>query len=112
MGAAHEADPPLPQGVESLAARVTAPPELARRLAQVGVAETDDGAISLGIGQRLVTRDGVLRRWDGFVARGSGAAADERLGPGNRVDALDAAIPCHGGRVGKAGAAGAGGGDG
>src|SRR3546814_14981765 len=59
MGAAHEADPPLPQGVESLAARVTAPPELARRLAQVGVAETDDGAISLGIGQRLVTRDGV-----------------------------------------------------
>src|SRR3546814_9450320 len=31
MGAAHEADPPLPQGVESLAARVTAPPELADR---------------------------------------------------------------------------------
>src|SRR3546814_13681943 len=42
MGAAHEADPTLPQGVESLAARVTAPPALARRLAPVGVAETAD----------------------------------------------------------------------
>lgn len=92
MGASYEADPPL-QGVESLAARVTAPPELARRLAQVGVVETDDGTISLGIGQRLVTRDGVLRRWDGFVARGSGAAAAERLAQGNRLTAIDAALP-------------------
>src|SRR3546814_307416 len=105
MGAAHEADPPLPQGVESLAARVTAPPELARRLAQVGVAETDDGAISLGIGQRLVTRDGVLRRWDGFVARGSGAAAAERLAQGNRLIARDAALPDAEAQVEKAAAA-------
>src|SRR3546814_15676953 len=44
MGAAHEADPPLPQGVESLAARVTAPPGLARRLAQGGVAGAAVGA--------------------------------------------------------------------
>src|SRR5262249_10531082 len=30
-------DPPLPEGVEALAAHVTAPPELTRRLAQIGV---------------------------------------------------------------------------
>ncbi|MEO5641285.1 MAG: chromosome segregation protein, partial [Sphingomicrobium sp.] len=44
-------------------------------------------------GQRLVTRDGKLRRWDGFVAIGGGAAAAERLVRANRLAALDADLP-------------------
>src|SRR3546814_10345478 len=54
---------------------------------------------------RLVTRDGVLRRWDGFVARGSGAAAAERLAQGNRLIAIDAALPDAEAQVEKAAAA-------
>src|SRR3546814_6707055 len=55
--------------------------------------------------QRLVTRDGVLRRWDGCVARGSGAAAAERLAQGNRLIAIDAALPDAEAQVEKAAAA-------
>uniref|UniRef100_UPI0035B28246 AAA family ATPase n=1 Tax=Sphingopyxis sp. TaxID=1908224 RepID=UPI0035B28246 len=58
-------DPALPAGTRSLADFVTAPAALARRLAQVAVAATDDGQ-PLAAGQRLVTTDGVMRRWDGF----------------------------------------------
>ncbi len=50
---------------------VTAPPELARRLAQIGVVERADGArlaTLLKPGQRLVSREGDLWRWDGFAA--------------------------------------------
>src|SRR5208283_2750930 len=65
------ADPALPDGVAPLAAHVTAPPALARRLAQVGVCSREEGerlAVSLEVGQRLVSREGDLWRWDGFVA--------------------------------------------
>ena len=85
-------DPPLPSGTQSLAAFVTAPPALARRLAQVAVADNDGGQ-PLAVGQRLVTTDGVMRRWDGFVARGDGATATERLQRQNRLDALAAQRP-------------------
>ena len=85
-------DPALPAGVEPLAAHVTAPPELARRLAQIGVATRDDGA-PLGAGQRIVTRDGRLRRWDGVVVSGSGAAAAERLIRANRLAAIAGELP-------------------
>ena len=93
LGGVGGDDPALPAGVEPLSGHVTAPPELARRLAQIGVVERDDGGIKLNVGQRLVTLDGVLRRWDGFVARGSGAAAAERLVQGNRLAAIDASLP-------------------
>jgi chromosome segregation protein len=85
-------DPPLPAGTTSLADVVTAPPTLARRLAQVAVTDTDSGQ-PLAVGQRLVTRDGVMRRWDGFVARGDGATATERLTRQNRLDELAAQRP-------------------
>ena len=49
----------------------SAPRELLRRLRQVAVADEDKGQ-PLAVGQRLVTRDGRLRRWDGFVAVGDG----------------------------------------
>ena len=86
-------DPALPKGLESLADHVTAPPELARRLAQIGMVQTDDYTVALAVGQRLVTRDGKMRRWDGFVALEAGAAAAERLLRVNRLDELNAALP-------------------
>ena len=85
-------DPPLPAGTESLADYVQAPAALARRLAQVAVAETDGGQ-PLAVGQRLVTLDGVMRRWDGFATRGDGATATERLQRQNRLDELAAQRP-------------------
>jgi chromosome segregation protein len=71
----------LPPGCRPLAELVDAPAALRRRLAQVGVA---DAAEAEGLqdrlrqGQRLVSPDGGLWRWDGFVRRpdaGHGAAA-------------------------------------
>jgi len=85
-------DPALPDGVERLSDYVTAPAELARRLAQVAVVAQDDGQ-SLRVGQRLVTLEGTLRRWDGFVATDQGAAAAERLIRVNRLAEIDASIP-------------------
>jgi chromosome segregation protein len=85
-------DPVLPAGTRPLAEFVTAPAALARRLAQVAVADSDNGQ-PLNVGQRLVTTDGVMRRWDGFVARGDGATATERLQRQNRLDALAAQRP-------------------
>jgi chromosome segregation protein len=63
-------DPALPGGVESLASHVQAPPELARRLAQIGVVTKERGAELVGqlkTGQRLVSLEGDVWRWDGFV---------------------------------------------
>ncbi len=85
-------DPKLPNGCDCLADHVTAPGQLLRRLKQVAVADADSGQ-SLAIGQRLVTRDGHMRRWDGFVAEGAGAAAAERLLRANRLAALAAELP-------------------
>ncbi|MCW6537453.1 chromosome segregation protein, partial [Sphingomonas sp. MMSM24] len=76
----------------ALALHVTAPVQLARRLAQVVVVPEDDGR-PLAVGQRLVTRTGQLRRWDGFVAKSGGAAAAERLERLNRLAAIEAALP-------------------
>jgi chromosome segregation protein len=64
-------DPLLPAGVEPLAAHVEAPPELARRLKQIGVIAKERGAqlaSLLKTGQRLVSPEGDVWRWDGFVA--------------------------------------------
>lgn len=90
--AALAADPPAPQGTTPLARVVEAPDALARRLAQVFVAERDEGQ-SLAVGQRLVTLAGVLRRWDGYVAKSGGAAAAERLERVNRLRVLEKARP-------------------
>jgi len=68
------------------------PAELAARLALVHVADADDGR-ALGPGEWLVTRAGALRRWDGFVARGEGAAEAARLEAENRFAELDARLP-------------------
>ena len=67
----QDGDPALPDGVDSLANHVQAPAELARRLAQIGVVAKDKGAelvSQLKTGQRLVSLEGDVWRWDGFVA--------------------------------------------
>jgi chromosome segregation protein len=84
---AAASDPPLAPGLDALSAHVRAPDKLARRLRQIGVVEQDSGQ-PLAVGQRLVTRDGRLRRWDGFVSEGGGAAAAERLLRVNRLAQL------------------------
>lgn len=89
----HGSDPALPGGVQRLADHVNAPSQLMRRLAQIGVVESDDGSIELGVGQRIVTMDGGLRRWDGYVARDEGAAAADRLVRVNRLEAIEAELP-------------------
>ncbi len=86
------ADTPSPVA-DSLAAHVTqCPSELAARLALVHVAEADDGRV-LAPGEWLVTLQGALRRWDGFVARGEGAAEAARLEAENRFAELEAQLP-------------------
>ncbi|MCU0728712.1 MAG: chromosome segregation protein SMC [Sphingopyxis sp.] len=98
-GAAVDAnDPPLPAGTTALADHVDAPPPLARRLAQIAVTDTDSGQ-PLALGQRLVTVGGALRRWDGFVSHGDGAATAERLARTNRLSAITAQIPTVAGAV-------------
>jgi chromosome segregation protein len=71
IAGAEGIDPALPEGVEPLAAHVQAPPELARRLAQIGVVPRERGAqlvSQLKTGQRLVSPEGDVWRWDGFIA--------------------------------------------
>jgi len=85
-------DPALPTGTDCLADHAEAPKQLLRRLKQVAVADEDKGQ-PLAVGQRLVTRDGRLRRWDGFIASGIGAAAAERLLRANRFAALAEELP-------------------
>jgi chromosome segregation protein len=87
------ADPVLPDGVLPLKDRVRAPIELARRLAQIGVVEQADGARLqplLKSGQRLVSRDGALWRWDGYRASADAPTpAAMRLAQKNRLAELD-----------------------
>ncbi|MFC5385273.1 chromosome segregation protein SMC [Aquamicrobium segne] len=87
-------DPPLPEGVKNLGSVVQAPCQLARRLAQIGIIEPHEGAVlqpSLAPGQQLVTRDGALWRWDGFVASADAPTmAALRLAQKNRLTELEA----------------------
>lgn len=85
-------DPGFAPGIVVLGAHVEAPDELARRLAHVGVVPRADGRhlqSSLKPGQRLVSMDGDLWRWDGFVAAADApSAAALRLAERNRLGAL------------------------
>lgn len=76
-----------PENTQVLLDHVKAPKELHSRLAQIFVVDSDDGQ-TLATGQRLVTKTGALRRWDGFVARDDGNASSERLVRANRLAEL------------------------
>lgn len=87
-------DAALPEGIKSLASVVRAPSQLARRLAQIGIVDAADGKrlqTLLAPGQRLVSRDGALWRWDGLTASADApTAAAQRLAQKNRLAELDA----------------------
>ncbi|MBZ4023633.1 chromosome segregation protein SMC [Rhodobacter sp. TJ_12] len=99
----------LPAGVEPLSRHVEVPAVLARRIAQIGlVADAAEGARlqeKLAPGQRLVSMEGDLWRWDGFRAGAEDAptAAALRLRQLNRLvelkrDLEDAAARAEGAR--------------
>ena len=97
---ASENNQALPQGVEPLSDRVSGPKELSLRLAQIGIVERGDGPrlqAELKPGQRLVSKEGDLWRWDGFCATADApTAAAQRLAQKNRLAELDrAAISAH-----------------
>jgi len=77
------------------------PEELRARLALVHCASEDDGR-TLAPGEWLVTLDGRIRRWDGFIARGEGSAEAARLEAANRLAELDAQLPALRADVAKA----------
>ncbi len=89
-------DPPLPQGAEPLSRHVTGTPLLKRRLDQIGLVDAVDGPAlmrALRPGQRLVTLEGALWRWDGFIAAADApSAAAQRLAQRNRLAELDEEI--------------------
>ena len=89
----YNASAALPAGVKPLAQYVTAPDVLARRLTQIGLVDRADGArlqSKLSPGQRLVSIDGDLWRWDGFRAGGDDTPTEAalRLQQENRLSEL------------------------
>jgi chromosome segregation protein len=90
----YDTPPSLPGEAAPLSSFVAAPAALARRLAQIGVVDNRDAGErlqpELKPGQRLVSRDGGLWRWDGFRrAAGTPTAAAQRLRQRNRVAEID-----------------------
>jgi chromosome segregation protein len=86
----YDAVQPLPEGAVPLAGHVTGPDALARRLTQIGVVDRAAGPAlqtALHPGQRLVSREGDLWRWDGFRAAAEDlpSAAALRLQQLNRL---------------------------
>jgi chromosome segregation protein len=83
----------LPAGAEPLSKFVAAPPALARRLASIGLVEQEMGQAlqnQLQRGQRLVSKEGDLWRWDGFTsAADAPRAAARRLKERNRLASLE-----------------------
>jgi chromosome segregation protein len=89
-----ETPPALPEGATPLSYFVQAPPALARRLSQIGiVVSEEDGKrlhATLKPGQRLVTQDGALWRWDGYTAAADAPTASaKRLEQRNRLADLE-----------------------
>jgi len=86
-------DPALPEGVEALAQHVRGPAALNRRLSEIGVVARGDGARlreALKPGQRLVSREGDIWRWDGFTSAAEAPSpAARRLAEKNRLGDLE-----------------------
>ncbi|THD72016.1 chromosome segregation protein SMC [Thalassobius vesicularis] len=89
----YDAPQSLPAGVVALSAHVSVPEVLARRMAQIGLIEAEDAPRLqplLQPGQRLVSLEGDLWRWDGYRAWAEDApsAAALRLQQMNRLEVL------------------------
>lgn len=83
----------LPAGVTALSSVADAPDVLARRISQIGLVDAADGPrlqAELQPGQRLVSAEGDLWRWDGFRAGAEDApsAAALRMQQLNRLEEL------------------------
>ena len=83
----------LPEGVKALSNFVSVPEVLARRLSQVGLVGRTEGArrqAELKPGQRLVSAEGDLWRWDGFrtAAEDAPSATALRMQQLNRLQEL------------------------
>jgi chromosome segregation protein len=90
---AYDSDQPLPQGVTPITQHVSVPEVLTRRMSQIGLCDAEDAARlqqQLKPGQRLVSPEGDLWRWDGFRAWAEDApsAAALRLQQLNRLEEL------------------------
>ncbi|EAR52950.1 Chromosome segregation protein [Oceanicola granulosus HTCC2516] len=90
---AYDTPAALPDGAVPLSDVVAVPDVLARRIGQIGLVAQSDGARLqplLRPGQRLVSREGDLWRWDGFRAGAADApsAAALRLQQLNRLSEL------------------------
>ncbi|WP_430523009.1 hypothetical protein [Ponticoccus litoralis] len=90
---AYDASQPLPQGVTALTQHVSVPDVLQRRMSQIGLVDAEAGPRLqplLQPGQRLVSLEGDLWRWDGFRAwaEDQPSAAALRLEQLNRLEAL------------------------
>ena len=99
--------PALPAGAARLALHVVAPAALARRLQMVGIVARAEGALLQGQllpGQRLVSVEGDLWRWDGFRAGAEDAPSEAalRLQRQNRLADLEAATKVAQGNAAKA----------
>jgi chromosome segregation protein len=101
--------PHLPPEAHSLARFVKAPAALAARLSLIGVVEASEGAAlarKLPPGGRLVSREGDLWRWDGFVRRADAPQpAAARLEHKNRLAAARTELKAAEARAAKAKAA-------
>ncbi|HKD29216.1 MAG TPA: AAA family ATPase [Xanthobacteraceae bacterium] len=91
------ADPALPEGVAPLSGFITtAPDAILRRLKQIGIVARADGArVVRGLkpGQRLVSQEGDLWRWDGYaVAAHAPTGAARRLAGRNRLAGIEAEL--------------------
>ena len=89
----YDLPPDLPEGIESFGEYVTVPGVLNRRIAQVGLVSAGEGPLlhaTLLPGQRLVSIEGDLWRWDGFrtQAKDAPSAAALALEQRNRLQAL------------------------
>ncbi|WP_223421410.1 chromosome segregation protein SMC [Tateyamaria pelophila] len=89
----YDAHQPLPKGVTPLTLHVSVPDVLVRRMSQIGLVDPDDAQRLqplLQPGQRLVSPEGDLWRWDGFRAWAEDApsAAALRLQQLNRLEEL------------------------
>ena len=84
---------PLPDGAWALTQFVEAPSALQRRLSHIGVVSKALGQAlqpQLKPGQRLVSREGDVWRWDGFTAAADApSAAAQRLAERNRLASLE-----------------------
>jgi chromosome segregation protein len=85
---------PLPGGAQPLATFVSVPDALARRISQIGLVDAADGSrlqAELLPGQRLVSREGDLWRWDGFTVGAADAVSGtaRRLEQKNRLSVLE-----------------------